>query len=256
MYSFRKVDFMELKVYPSKDAMSRAAADLVVAQIQEKPDSILCFPSGESPLIVLEYLVKYGNEKVVDFDHCHFVGLDEWIGMNENDEGSCKHFIYSNFFKPLNIREEQIIFFDGMAEDLDEECRKMDAYIRENGPIDLIVVGLGMNGHIGLNEPGTDFNLYAHQAELDPITVEVAQKYFQKSTELSGGITLGLQHLMEAKIAVLIVSGEKKSAILTEVLTSRVTNEIPGTIIQSHANAYVLVDEEAASKLDRSSSLF
>ncbi|MCF2446270.1 glucosamine-6-phosphate deaminase [Dyadobacter sp. CY345] len=247
---------MELKVYPSKDAMSKAAADLVVAQVQKKANSILCFPSGESPLIVLEYLVKYGKEKVVDFDRCHFVGLDEWIGMNENDEGSCKHFMYSKFFKLLNIREEQIVFFDGMAADLDEECQKMDAYIKDNGPIDLIMVGLGMNGHIGLNEPGTDFKLYAHQAELDPITVEVAQKYFQKSTELSGGITLGLQHLMEAKMAVLIVSGGKKSGILKEVLTNSVTNEIPGTIVQSHANAYVLVDEDAASKLDRSSSFF
>jgi len=247
---------MKLKIYPTKDAMSRAAADLVVSQIQQKPDSILCFPSGESPLTVLEYLVRYGNENRVDFDQCRFVGLDEWIGMNEKDEGSCKHFMYSRFFKPLKIREEQIFFFDGMAEDLERECRRMDQYIEENGPIDLMMVGLGMNGHIGLNEPGTDFSLYSHLAELDPVTVKVAQKYFEKSTELSGGITLGLQHFMEAKVTVLIVSGEKKSEILADVLERPISNEIPGTIVRSHTNAYVFVDEDAASKLDRSSSLF
>ena len=245
---------MNLKIYPSKDAMSKAAADLVVAQIKKKPESVLCFPSGESPLIVLEYLVHYGKEKVIDFDRCRFVGLDEWVGMNEKVEGSCKHFMYSKFFNPLKIKGEQIIFFDGMACDLDEECRKMDQYIKENGPVDLMMVGLGMNGHIGLNEPGTDFALYSHQAVLDPVTVNVAQKYFQKSTTLSGGITLGLQHFMEAETAVLIVSGEKKSAILKEVLEHSVTNEIPGTIIQLHANSYILADEDAGSKLNKSAS--
>lgn len=246
---------MKLEIFPSKDAMSLAAADLVVAQIRKKPDSILCFPSGESPLQMLEYLVRYGKEKAVSFDRCRFVGLDEWIGMDGQEEGSCTHFMHTHFFNLLQIKAEQIIFFDGMAADLDEECRKMNRYIRENGPIDLMVVGLGMNGHIGLNEPGTDFNQYAHLAELDPLTVTVAQKYFRKTTELSGGITLGLQHLTEAGTAVLIVAGEKKSAILAEVLQQPVTNKIPGTIIRSHSNAYVFADEAAASKLGNLSSL-
>ncbi|GLU50609.1 glucosamine-6-phosphate deaminase [Dyadobacter frigoris] len=240
---------MKLSIYSDKDAMSRATADLIADQIRRKPDSLLCFPSGESPTIVLNSLVKYGLEGHVDFSQCRFVGLDEWIGMDENDAGSCKHYLYSNFFNPLKISQKQIIFFDGLAENPDQECKRIDQYIQEYGPIDLMLVGLGMNGHIGLNEPGVDFHSYAHITELDPVTVKVAQKYFTKTTELSGGITLGLQHFSEAKTAVLIVAGKKKAEIVLKVLTEKISNKIPGTIIRSHENAFVFLDEEAASQL-------
>lgn len=232
--------------------MSKATADLIVEQIHEKPDSLLCFPSGESPTIVLNYLVQYGQEGYVDFSQCRFVGLDEWIGMDENDEGSCKHYLYSNFFNPLKINPNQITFFDGLTENPDQECKRMDQYIQQNGPIDLMLVGLGMNGHIGLNEPGVDFYSYAHTTALDPVTVKVAQKYFTEATELSGGITLGLQHFSEAKTAVLIVTGEKKADIVLKVLTEEISNKIPGTIVRSHGHAVVFLDEEAASQLSES----
>ena len=240
---------MKLNIYADKDAMSKATADLIVEQIRKKPDSLLCFPSGESPTIVLKYLVKYGLEGPINFGQCRFVGLDEWIGMDENDEGSCKHYLYSNFFNPLKINPEQITFFDGLTENPDLECRRMDQYIQENGPIDLMLVGLGMNGHIGLNEPGVDFHSYAHTTELDPVTVKTAQKYFTKTTELSGGITLGLQHFTDAETAVLIVAGEKKADIVLKVLTEEISNKIPGTIIRSHRNSIIFLDGEAASKL-------
>jgi glucosamine-6-phosphate isomerase len=229
--------------------MSRATADLIVEQIRQKPDSLLCFPSGDSPTIVLKYLVKYGLEGHVDFSQCRFVGLDEWIGMDETDEGSCKHYLYSNFFNSLNISLEKMVFFDGLAENPEAECERINQYVRENGPIDLMLVGLGMNGHIGLNEPGADFHAYAHIAELDPVTVQVAQKYFTKTTELTGGITLGLQHFSEAKTAILIVAGEKKADIVFKVLMEEISNQIPGTIIRSHENAFIFLDEEAASSL-------
>ena len=240
---------MKLSIYSDKDAMSKATAGLVVDQILQKPDSLLCFPSGESPTVVLKYLVQYGLEGRVDFSRCRFVGLDEWLGMDENDEGSCKHYLYSNFFNPLKINPEQITFFDGLAENPDLECERMNQYIQENGPIDLMMVGLGMNGHIGLNEPGADFHSYAHITGLDPVTVEVAQKYFTKTTELSGGITLGLRHFQEAKTAVLIVAGEKKADIVSKILTEEISDKIPGTIVRSHINSVVFLDEAAASDL-------
>lgn len=246
---------MKLNIYPDKETSSKAAADLIAEQIRLKPDSLLCFPSGDSPTLVLKYLVEYGLQGTVNFAQCRFVGLDEWIGMDENDEGSCKHYLNFHFFLPLNIRSGQVVFFNGLTDDPEGECARMDDYIRENGPIDLMMVGLGMNGHIGLNEPGTDFNLYAHRTELDPLTVTVAQKYFQKNTQLTDGLTLGLQHFTEAKTAVLIISGQKKATILAKVLEETMTREIPGTIIQSHANAVVFSDQDAASKLTTPASI-
>lgn len=240
---------MNLTIYPDKDAMSRATADLIVDKIHEKPDSLLCFPSGESPTLVLNHLVNYALEGIVDFGKCRFVGLDEWLGMDGRNEGSCREYLSSHFFNPLNINSEQIIFFDGLAENPDEECQRMNSFLQQNGPIDLMLVGLGMNGHIGLNEPGVDFNLYAHTTELDPLTVQVAQKYFSKTTVLTGGITLGLQHFMEAKTAVLIVSGNKKADIVSKILTEQISNNLPGTIVRLHENAFVFLDHEAASQL-------
>ncbi|MDQ6480278.1 glucosamine-6-phosphate deaminase [Dyadobacter sp. LHD-138] len=246
---------MKLNIYPDKETSSKAAADLIVEQIRLKPDSLVCFPSGDSPTLVLKYLVAYGLQGAVNFAQCRFVGLDEWIGMDENDEGSCRHYLNSHFFLPLNIKPDKIVFFNGLADHVDDECARMNDYILKNGPIDIMMVGLGMNGHIGLNEPGTDFNLYAHRAELDPLTVKVAQKYFQKDTALTGGLTLGLQHFTEAKTAILIISGSKKADILVNILEEKVTSEIPGTIIQLHSNAIVFSDQDAASKLTTPTSL-
>lgn len=240
---------MKLNVYADKAASSKAAADLIVEQVRSKPGSLLCFPSGDSPTLVLKYLVEYGLQGAVDFSQCRFVGLDEWIGMNESDEGSCRHYMDTHFFVPLEINSEQITFFNGLVENPDEACAIMDTYILENGPIDVMMVGLGMNGHIGLNEPGTDFKRYAHRTELDPLTVKVAQKYFKQTTELTGGLTLGLQHFTEAKTAVLIISGAKKADILAKALQAEVTNQLPGTIIQLHPNAFVFADADAAVKL-------
>jgi glucosamine-6-phosphate deaminase len=242
---------MKLNIYSDKEISSRAAADLIVEQVRVKPDSLLCFPSGDSPTLVLKYLVDYGMQGTVDFSQCRFVGLDEWIGMDERDEGSCRHYMNAHFFMPLKISPDKIIFFNGLADNPDDECALMDAYILKNGPIDIMMVGLGMNGHIGLNEPGTDFKLYAHRTELHPLTVQIAQKYFKKTTPLTGGLTLGLQHFTEAKTAVLIISGAKKAEILAKILETEVTEDVPGTIIQLHPHAVVFADADAASKLTR-----
>jgi 6-phosphogluconolactonase/glucosamine-6-phosphate isomerase/deaminase len=115
------------------------------------------------------------------------------------------------------------------------------------------MVGIGMNGHLGLNEPGTDFNLYAHHSALDPVTVQVGQKYFQQETKLTEGITLGLRHLSEAGKAVLIASGAKKAAIIHESLQGTVSTDIPASILQKLPNAIVLLDKDAASQLEHAS---
>lgn len=240
---------MKVEIFEDKEKTARATAALIIEQVKRKPDSLLCFPSGESPTATLHLLVESAQQGSVDFSRCQFVGLDEWVGMNEFDEGSCKHYLLTHFFSPLGISEDNIIFFDGLAEDPKAECDKMNRFIAEKGPIDLMLVGLGMNGHIGLNEPYTDFSLYAHVAELDPMTVQVAQKYFDKATALSGGLTLGLQHLLEANTVILIVNGEKKAGIVARLLAENISDQLPGTIVRSHRNSYLMLDAAAGSKI-------
>ncbi|HAL83753.1 MAG TPA: glucosamine-6-phosphate deaminase [Mucilaginibacter sp.] len=240
---------MTILKYKNYDEMSRAAADRVVAQVNTKPESLICFPSGESPAGMFKCLIADSKAGKVDFSQCYFVGLDEWVGMGKDDDGSCTRFLYEHFFTPMQINPDHVRFFDAKAADLDAACRAMDDFVKLHGPLDIMIVGIGMNGHIGLNEPGTDFNLYAHYAPLAQVTVQVGQKYFKQQTVLTRGITLGLKHLQEAKIPMLIAAGSKKAAIIKHALEGEVTEQLPASIFQTLPSAYVILDEGAASGL-------
>lgn len=229
--------------------MSRAAADCIVKQVQQKADSLLSFPSGDSPVGVFNHLIKYIHAGEVDISRCYFVGLDEWVGMGKNDEGSCTWSLYESFFNHIDISAGRLRFFDARAVNLDASCKAMDDFIKDKGPLDIMMVGIGMNGHIGLNEPGGDFNSYSHHSPLTPVTISVGQKYFKQQTELHEGITLGLKHLQEAKTPILIASGTKKAGIVNQALEGPVTNQLPASIFQTLASAFVFLDESAASEL-------
>jgi len=240
---------MKVLTYKDFDEMSRAAAGIIIDQVKRKPNSLICFPSGESPAGVFKYLIEDARNGKVDFSECYFVGLDEWVGMGKDDEGSCTNFLYEFFFTPMQISPERTFFFDARVADLDASCKAMDEFIKRHGPLDVMMVGIGMNGHIGLNEPGIDFNLYAHHSPLAQVTISVGQKYFKQQTPLHEGITLGLKHLQEAKIPLLIAVGAKKAGIISQALKNEVTNDLPASIFQTLPNAVVVLDESAASDL-------
>ncbi|NHA06657.1 glucosamine-6-phosphate deaminase [Mucilaginibacter sp. HC2] len=242
---------MTIQLYKDYDSLSSAAAYWVWRQIKQKPDSLICFPSGESPTGMFKFLVQYAKEGKIDFSRAHFVGLDEWVGMDKNDEGSCSHYLHEHFFSRLKIAPEQVRFFDAKAADLDEECQKMNEHIANLGGMDMMIVGIGMNGHIGLNEPGTDFNTYAHHSALAPVTIDVAKKYFAQQPQLTEGITLGLRHLTEARTPVLIASGTKKAGIIAQALNGPTTIDIPASIFQNLPNAQIFLDHGAAEKLNK-----
>lgn len=245
---------MKVSIYPDYDAMSKAVADLIVEAITRKPAALCCFPSGDSPTGVLRYLVQYAREGKLDCSQVNFVGLDEWVGMDGRSEGSCRYYMDTHLFQPLEIAAEKIHFFNGCASDPDAECKRMDDHIGRLGPIDIMLVGLGLNGHIGLNEPGADPESYAHHMPLDPQTVQVAQKYFSRETPLTEGITLGLRHFREAVMPILIASGGRKAAIIARSLEGTITNEVPATILQTLPTGLVYLDQDAAGQLGISGS--
>jgi len=229
--------------------MSRAAADLVIEQVKSKPDSLICFPSGDSPAGMFKYLIEDVTAGRIDLSQCYFVGLDEWVGLGKDDDGSCTKFLYEHFFTPLQADMTRVKFFDAKAADLDAACRDMDDFIKLHAPLEMMIVGIGMNGHIGLNEPGTDFNLYCHHAPLAQVTVEVGQKYFKQKTTLTEGITLGLKYLQEANTAILLAAGAKKAGIVHQALEGGISGQLPATIFQTLPSSVVLLDEDAASGL-------
>lgn len=242
---------MNIRVHADYDEMSRAAANFAAEYIRNNPAALLCFPSGDTPTGIFKYLVDDAREGKLDFKDCTFVGLDEWAGLDGSNDGSCRHYMDHHLFFPLGIRREKIHFFNGAASDLDEECRRIDELIRQKGSIDLMMVGLGLNGHVGLNEPGVDFELYSHISNLDEKTKHIAKKYFSKEVLLTDGITLGPSHLLESKVAVIIASGSKKAEIIARALEQEVSNDIPASIIQKHPDAYVYIDQDAACLLSK-----
>ena len=240
---------MKILTYRNYDEMCSAAAGLIIEQVKKKPGSLLCFPSGDSPAGVYKSLIESAGKGLVNFSNSYFVGLDEWVGMGKDDEGSCTNFLNDTFFTPMKIQPEKVMFFDARAEDLDAACKKMDDYIKDKGPIDIMMVGVGMNGHIGLNEPGTGFGSYSHHSSLDAVTITVGQKYFKKQTQLHQGITLGLKHLSESNMPLLIAAGAKKAEIVKKALKGPITEHVPASIFQQLPQAVVLLDQDAASGL-------
>lgn len=238
-----------LTIHKNHETLSQAVAERVAKVLQEKPHALICLPSGNTPLRLFDILVNQQEIGEIDFSRCTFALLDEWRGMDGQDEGSCRFWIDEKLLNPLGFKAEQIIAFDAKSDDLNGECERVNREIEELGGLDLVVLGVGMNGHLALNEPGTSFATYAHVSTLAPLTAEVGQKYFTKPTSLSEGITLGLRHFLEAKELIVMASGAAKAPVVKRALEGEVTEDFPASVVQRDDKILVMLDEEAAATL-------
>jgi glucosamine-6-phosphate isomerase len=244
---------MTVEIYKDYESLSTQVAQRICRLVQDEPKSVLCLAAGDTPRLAFTLLTAIARKQKIDFSRCTFVGLDEWVGIGPENPGSCHYFLRNHLFDPLQIRNEQIHLFNSMAGNIEAECSKMDKIISEKGGIDLMLVGVGMNGHIGFNEPGVSPRLYSHIIDLDATTQSVGQKYFKESTALKQGITLGLQHLLQSKEVILMASGEKKSGVIQKALEGPITPDMPASIIRKHKQGCVMVDQQAASLLKNTS---
>ncbi|HBF37716.1 MAG TPA: glucosamine-6-phosphate deaminase [Firmicutes bacterium] len=242
---------MNIHIEPDEQQMSLKAANLVAECIRKNPRSLLCFAGGDTPVPVYRRLVAAASLKQVDFRECRFVGLDEWIGMGAADEGSCRFLLERELFKPLGISEEKICFFNGKAADVKEECRKINAWVDKFGPVEVALLGIGVNGHLGFNEPGTSFDSLANTIELQDITCKVGQKYFTETKNLSMGITLGLAQIYQSRTAILVASGPNKTAIIKKLMDCEVGLDLPAGILKTHPNSHLFLDEAAALEISK-----
>jgi glucosamine-6-phosphate deaminase len=239
---------MELIIKKNYDELSKAVGDFVIDYVEKKPHSLICFAGGDTPLGLLKYLVKAAEENKVDLSKCKFVGLDEWVGLGRDVKGSCQETLYNNFYDLIPVPKEQVCFFEGLAKDLDDECKRVDSFISDNGNLDLIVLGIGMNGHIGFNEPDVPTDTYSHIVDLDPVTKEVSVKYFDMALDVKQGMSLGMKTILEADTIVLMADSERKADIVYKTIHSEKTVKIPSTLVKDAEKAYFFIDE-AAGKL-------
>ena len=235
---------MKVKIFKDSEELSEAVADFIIELVKKKPTATLVLTSGDTPKKAYQLIAEKASAN--DFAQCMIIGLDEWVGVGPESEGSCRYIVEENLLKPLRIPKKNYTFFNSLNANLASECKRIDDLIFNRGGLDFIIVGIGLNGHIGLNEPGYDFENYCHVTELAQMTIDVGQKYFESETALCQGITVGLKHLLEGKVAILMAAGEKKAEIIKETIHGEVSPAIPSTVFQMHKNGLIWLDEAAA----------
>jgi len=240
---------MEIKIYNTYEQLSSEVADYTIQLMSAYDKPLFCPASGDTPAGLYRALAERCQDKKCNVASWNFVGLDEWVGLNGTDGGSCRYSIDEELFHPLGISEDSICFFDGRSADLPKECAYTEQFIRDRSGIDVAILGLGMNGHIAMNEPGCPIDGRTQIVALHPVTKQVGQKYFNEPKVLEEGITLGMGTLLESTHIILMVSGKHKASIVKDMLEEPVTNTLPGSLLLNHPAITVFLDADAAAYL-------
>lgn len=235
------------------DHMSRQAANIISAQVIRKPASVLGLATGSSPVGTYRQLIERYNKGDIDFSAVLTVNLDEYVGLGLESDQSYVYFMRSNFFDHVNIDLKNTHVPNGLNADSAAECEGYDALIRSLGGIDLQLLGLGHNGHIGFNEPDESFAKGTHKVELSRSTIEANKRFFSRADEVPGfAYTMGIRDIMQAKRVVMVVSGVDKAEIVKTAFFGPVTPRVPASILQFHRDFTLVADKEALSLVSAS----
>ncbi|MCL1809441.1 MAG: glucosamine-6-phosphate deaminase [Clostridiales bacterium] len=233
------------------DEMSRKAANIFFAQIVLKPDSVLGLATGSSVLGLYENLTASFKCGDLDFSEVKTVNLDEYAGLDGKNDQSYRFYMDGNLFSKVNIKKENTNLPDGLAKDMAAECARYNSLIESFGGVDIQLLGIGHNGHIGFNEPDCCFIKGTHVVDLSVSTIKANARFFADEKDVpSQAYTMGIQNIMQAKRIVLCVSGSQKAKILREALFGDVTPQVPGSVLQLHPDLIVVADEEALGGSD------
>lgn len=239
---------MNVHVYDSAKTASRAAATLFAAQLLRKPDSVFGFATGSTPIETYKYLAKWHEKGLLDFSDAVSFNLDEYVGLSAQDEASYAYFMRENLFDHINLKASWLP--NGKAEDLQQECARYDAAIREMGGIDLQFLGIGRNGHIGFNEPADTFVVQTQIVDLTEDTIDANARFFDSMDQVPRqAVSMGIGAIMHARSIVLVALGENKAEAIKQMLYGDITPQLPASILRTHPNTVVILDREAASLL-------
>ena len=232
------------------DHMSRQAANIISAQVILKPNSVLGLATGSSPIGTYKQLIEWYKKGDIDFSQVHTVNLDEYVGLDYSSDQSYVYFMRHNFFDHINIDLANTNIPKGTNPDARAECTCYDNIIRSLGGIDLQLLGLGPNGHIGFNEPDDSYTKGTHKVALTDATIQANKRFFEKEEDVPRyAYTMGICDIMQAERVVMVVSGESKAGIVKEAFTGPVTPRVPASILQLHKDFTLVADEAALSKL-------
>lgn len=221
------------------EAMSRKAAELLLDTLRKKADAVICLATGSSPARMYELVCETVNRERIDLSEITFVKLDEWYGVEPQDACTCTTFIKKHLLDKLYMQPKAVMEFVSNAADINQELDRMDAFLLEH-PIDVMILGLGMNGHLGLNEPADALTLKAHYAELDEKTKthDMVKGYVPK-----GGLTIGLQGIFTSKQIIMLVCGNRKEAAYQAFISQKISTSTPASLLWLHPNCVTLIDD-------------
>lgn len=229
--------------------LSRKAANIIRAQVILKPDCVLGLATGSSPVGTYQNLVKWYQNGDLDFSNVSSINLDEYRGLRPDNDQSYRYFMDTNLFNHINIDKSKTFVPNGLEEDSQKACDDYDQIIETMGGVDLQLLGLGHNGHIGFNEPSESFPSGTHCVDLAPSTIEANKRFFASEADVPRqAYTMGIRSIMLAKKIVMVVSGEDKAEILKNVVNGPITPQVPASVLQLHRDVVIVADEAALSK--------
>lgn len=236
---------MNLQNLVDTQSLALESAKRIRAFIEQKPDALFCFAAGRTQIPTYQILSKWSREGELDISRLRVIGLDEILGASRANREGFRFFLDTNLFDPAGFREEQIEFFNAQAKDEAGECARIDAWLNKNGPIDFLLLGIGLNGHIGYNEPGAKLDERTHTVALTAESMSVSRQYFDHAFDASRGITLGLADLMAAKTILVQATGADKIPVVQALRDGRVDEQVPVSHLQKRNDVDLFVDQAA-----------
>ena len=241
-----------MRIYKAKDyeEMSRKAAGIVSAQIIMKPECVLGLATGSTPVGLYKQLIEWYRNGDLDFSGVRTVNLDEYKGISRENDQSYYYFMHQNLFDHVNIPAGNTHLPDGMEPDSEKECRRYEELIQSMGSVDLQLLGIGHNGHIGFNEPADAFDKLVHCVNLTQSTIEANKRFFASAEEVPRqAYTMGIQTIMRSKKILIIANGEGKADIVRDAFFGPITPMVPASVLQLHNDVTLVADEAALSKI-------
>jgi glucosamine-6-phosphate deaminase len=242
---------MRAHVFPDYEAMSTAVADAVARRLREDPSAVFLLPTGTTPLGMYRRLVEMHRRGELSFAKATFFNLDEYLGLTPDHPASYHVYMKENFYGLIDADPDRIFVPNGAADDPDAECERYEAAIREAGGIDVCVLGIGRNGHIGFNEPGAPFDSRTRVVRLSESTRLVNAGDFESDRAPERAITVGMATIFESREVLLLASGTNKAAAVTAAVEGEVSESVPASMLKNHPNTTLFLDEDAASDLGR-----
>lgn len=241
---------MRMIVVDNYEEMSKKAALIVASQVLLKPDSILGLATGSTPIGMYKELIEMHNRNEVDFKNVKTFNLDEYYGLSKDNPQSYYYFMRENLFDHINIDLNNTHIPDGMAQNIELECKNYEEQLLSAGGADIQILGMGKNGHIGFNEPNCYFDNETHLVKLTEDTISANSRFFNSIDQVpTEAISMGIKTILSAKKIVLIANGESKADAILKAVKGKITPEVPASALQLHKDVVFIIDKAAASKL-------